>query len=203
MEELLLFSGALWSRIVILRHPADLLAWKPEQRKGKRKLKEINRHKWPLLKRKCMSQMYLSMTCPGVVRINITLLPWKSASLIIEFNGWWLRRMLHAFEKSYSNNLTFPFLYDLSGLRERGKNKRLHFVTPGKVINLIVQSSRGTIRELEFSEGKHSRYLKCYIYKLYESPAFLIWWVNCFDTFEIMLSFLFYLYWHGDISPKL
>lgn len=43
MGELLLFPGALWSWIVILRHPANLLYWKPECVKGKGKQKEINR----------------------------------------------------------------------------------------------------------------------------------------------------------------
>lgn len=42
MGELLIFPEVLWSGNVVLRHPADLLAWKPEGRKGKGKQKEID-----------------------------------------------------------------------------------------------------------------------------------------------------------------
>lgn len=88
--------------------------------------------------------MYLSMACPGVVRISITAAMEISKSLIIEFNGWWLRKMLIAFEKPHSNNLAF---YDLLVLRAGEKNKSLlHFATSSKVINLVVQWSRCTIR---------------------------------------------------------
>lgn len=49
--------------------------------------------------------------------------------------------MLSAFEKSCSNNLTFPFffLYDLEILTGGEKKAVLHVVTSGMVINPVVQ----------------------------------------------------------------